>query len=305
MIAIILALIRLPAPITFEADLARALHGRSLSGTAFHRTVLTTMKRHGKVVTPPTSASTYVQHTRGNTKGRILWCSDQREYFSHEMYLIWRVGKRVRVQLLPEPHGGDGAWGVYRPGYLSGKELTFADAAWAGGNWTRPCVRLYQVRNGKWQLAQALYSDEETSQTPNFAIRNGRTNLATINAQVRVFPKHLSQPHAGPMLLYSIQFQRVGSRYRLVRRQPVPTPLATLDTLAGLYDKGKRRTFNRQVPAPLRGKLWEALGGSPRVTSNDDSEDSTILSVAGLAVGFKRVGRYWRPAWTKPERRGS
>lgn len=279
---------------TFETDLERSLQGKALSGTAFHRTVLTVMKRHGRVVGYRNRGPKYLQHTIGDGRARILWAQD--EGFIEEMYLIWKEGAKVRVQELAKSTEDD--YQFFRPGYFSGKELIFADAAYDGSNMWQPCVRVYSKLGNKWKLTQNLFAGgRETHTGIDFERRNGKINVDRVHGFVRVYPKYLSQAHVGPLLTYAVRFERIRGVYKQTRNERVETPLAALEDLAGFRANGNRAEFNRRVPRSLRDRLWKALAPSDYLSASSNSnlsEDSERdFLVPGWEIEFQKSGRRW------------
>jgi hypothetical protein len=287
---------------SFESDLAQALKGANLSGTAFHRTVLTLMKRHGKVVGYYNKGPRFLQHTAGDGRARLLWANGG-GFNIEDLYLIWKEGEQVRVQRLDMPK--DDGWQVFQPGYLRGNELIFCDAAYAGGNWWQPCIRVYEKVRGSWKLKQNIYAGgKETRTGLAFERRNGKVDISRADGQVRVYPAHVSAPNVGPLLTYNIRFERIGGTYKQTLYKRVETPLAALDDLAAMRAKGNRAGFDQRVPKSIRERLWKALAVSDnlRVSTNSHmvEDHSRVLRVPGWEIAFRKVASRWAPRSIKP-----
>ncbi len=279
---------------TFESDLERSLQGKVLSGTAFHRTVLTVMKRHGRVVGYQNTGPKYLQHTIGDGRARLLWVQDGA--LRGDLILIWKEGEMARVQELAKPT--DDVYQMYRPGYLTGDELIFADAAHDGSNVLQPRLRVYKRRGSTWKLTQNLSAGAREAQTVlDFERHNGKINVSRVNGFVRVDPKYLSQAHVGPMLTYAVRFERIRGVYKQTQNERIETPLARLEDLAGFRAKGNRAEFNKRVPRSVRDRLWKALAPSDYLTVSSNSnlsEDSERdFLVPGWEIAFRKSGQRW------------
>lgn len=239
---------------SFESDLSIALRGSPLSGTEFHRTVLTVMAQHKLVV--GYMGKRYLQHTLGDSRARLLWAAGG-GFILDDLYLIRKEGEDVRVQMLERPK--DEQWQVFRPGYLRGSELVFCDNAYSGANWLQPCIRVYQKRNQSWKLKQNLYAakNKEARGELSFARRNGLIDPTRADGTVRAYPTYLSAPHVGPLLVFDIRFERIRGVYRQTRDRRVETPLAALETSRDSEQRGCGRASTSAFP-----KLFAALCGT-------------------------------------------
>lgn len=283
----------------FEHDLATALRGSPLAGPAFHRAVLATMAKHKLVASIINNkGGRYLQRTLGDSRGRLLW-ANRGGFTIDDLYLIWKEGEEVRVQLLARPKNQD--WQVFRPGYLRGSELVFCDNAYAGGNWLQPCIRVYKLRKSTWTLTQNLYAAQgkEAKGQLDFVRRNGKVDTTRAEGTVRAYPTFLSAPHVGPLLVYEIRFERVKGTYRQTRDLRRETPLAALEDLARFRAKGMKDSFNRRVPFALRDKLWTLLAPESDLlvstNSNMVDDESPVLRVAGHELRFVRKTVRWVP----------
>ncbi len=279
---------------TFETDLERSLQGKALSGTPFHRTVLTVMKRHGRVVGYRNRGPKYLQHTTGDGRARLLWVQDGA--LRGDLFLIWKEGEKARVQELAKPT--DDVYQMYRPGYLTGDELIFADAASDGSNVPQPRLRVYKKRGNTWKLTQNLSAGGRESQTVlDFERRNGKINVSRVNGFVRLYPKYLSAAHVGPLLTYAVRFERIRGVYKQTRNERVETPVAALEDLAALRANGKRAEFNKRVPRSLRDRLWKALTASQYLLvsrgENESDDSAKVLGVPGLEITFRKSRQRW------------
>ncbi len=281
---------------SFESDLSIALRGSPLSGTEFHRTVLTVMAEHKLVV--GYMGKRYLQRTLGDSRGRLLWVN-RGGFIMDDLYLIWKVGQDTRVQMLARPK--DQGWQVFRPGYLRGSELVFCDNAYSGANWLQPCVRVYEKRNQSWKLKQNLYAakGKEARGELNFAQRDGQIDLSRADGTVRAYPTYLRAPHVGPLLVYDIRFERIRGVYRQTRDRRIETPLAALEDLAHIRAKGKREIFDERVPKALRGPLWDLLSPGHNLLvstgSNIVDDESPVLRIAGCEIRFVKRAKGWTP----------
>lgn len=113
-----------------------------------------------------------------------------------------------------------------------------------------------------------------------------------------VYPNYLSQPHAGPLLLYRQRIDIQGLKIRRERPKLVETALSELEHLANLVQHGRRRQFNSDVPAKLRHHVWELLGDQITVTCPHDVEynDCRELRIfdTGVTLHFERKGGRYR-----------
>ena len=290
---------------TFETDLESALQGKPLSGTSFHRTVLTVMKRHGRVVGYHNNGPKYLQHTIGDGRARLLWVQDGA--LRGDLFLIWKEREMARVQELAKPT--DDVYQMYRPGYLTGDELIFADAASDGSNVPQPRLRVYKKRGSTWTLTQNLSAGGREAQTVlDFERRNGKINVSRVNGFVRVYPKYLSQAHVGPLLTNAVRFERIRGVYKQTQNERIETPLAALEDLAGFRANGKRAEFNKRVPKSIRERLWSALTASKNLgvstNSNTVEDSSRVLRVPGWEIAFRKSGQRWVVRSIRPNQDG-
>ncbi|HMS54971.1 MAG TPA: hypothetical protein PKA27_06185 [Fimbriimonadaceae bacterium] len=283
--------------LSFERDLEHALKGSSLSGVEFHRKVLTVMSRHGKIAGQYCGATGYMKRTVGDDRSRLLWVNSG-GFAMDDLYLICKERTEVKVRALNRPKGED--WQVFQAGVLRHRKLVFCDSAYAGGNWSMPCVRVYEKRGNEWELKQNLYAGGKEARTDiRFRRRSGKVDITQADGEVRVYPVHLAAPHVGPLLTYKIRFELIGGVYKQTLYKRVETPLAALDDLAAMRVRRNREGFDHKVPKTIANRLWSALANSDDLyvstNSNVVEDQSPILRVAGWQITFRKTGNRWKP----------
>ena len=99
----------------------------------------------------------------------------------------------------------------------------------------------------------------ETGPGTHFLRMHGWVDPDVVITTLKVYPDHLGQPHAGPLLRYNETWMIRGDRMRRESVRLVPTPLAELDRIAALAQAGKRGLFNDSVPKSSQARLWTVL----------------------------------------------
>ncbi|MCO5298273.1 MAG: hypothetical protein M9921_15600 [Fimbriimonadaceae bacterium] len=292
---------------SFEADLALALRDSPLTGTAFHRTVLETMKAHSLVVPYSRSKQGPIARTLVDDSARIVWGNAGYNRTGCDQYVIWREKEALRVQKLPRPQGEDSDWVLFEPPVLRGDELVQCGDASAEGNWSRPNVRIYANQGGKWELEQSLFpGDAMSAQGTTFLRRHGTIDPNVVVSMTRVYPKYLNAAHVGPLLIHDLRFTRSASAFKQTLDQRRETPLATLEDLSRAYVADDKRSFDALVPPALRSAIWNVLLDNPRgepwvsTTSNFVRDDSPSLVLGDtLQIEFEKRGSRWVPSSVK------
>ncbi|MBI5707355.1 MAG: hypothetical protein HZC36_10250 [Armatimonadetes bacterium] len=235
----------------FAADLEAALQSVKLQGTQFHRALILTGKKHDLYVDTKQS----VIRTVGDKRGVILW-TENGFMGPGQLYFIWPEGGRNRVQHLDRKN--DMGW-TSADFYWRGDTIRAAGVGYSGGNWTWPTLYVFRKGPTGWKAKQVINEEAELSGGCSFVRSNGRVDPNHARARVRLYPKHLGSPHAGPHLLYVYDWRFSSGRFKLTSKVRQPTAFAELDDLAGLVRHKQRKTFEGRVPGALGRKLWRVL----------------------------------------------
>lgn len=184
----------------------------------------------------------------------------------------------------------------------------------AGADFAAPSARVYRLSHGRWQetqvrdaLPEEAWQGHGEVKRPEFQPDPAHPGMVRFVLELRDSPHHFWQCHMCPWLRYEERWLFADGRLRRTRRRRVNTPLAELDDLADLVNRGDCAAFDARVPKRLRRLVWGRLGaaidddiGLDPVGNCPDSDELSDLCPKfkgqGWTVRLAKHGSGWRVA---------
>ncbi len=276
-------------------DLEAALRGKDLTTSAAQKAIADVCSKQALTVYR-------LKRTLGDKRGISLSAdsagSDENRTPVWWNFFIWPDGSVNHVQLLKkaELYKTNGSF-TEGDTYWRGDRMVVAGSQVNGGNGELAAVSSYLYRGGRWAMVQHLESKQEGFAA--FATLQNSIDSSRILVTTRDYPKHLEQPHVGPLLRFQEAWTLQGGAYARGKTELVYTPLVELDALAGFVANGDHQAFDLRVPMSFRDRFWKALKSSRRATSvsNDayDTANSFSFGDNGSEVQFQMQNGKWVP----------
>ena len=290
-----------------SAEIERAIKGEQLGSAPFKKSVSAVLKKYAV----DHNGEFEMQHTIGDKRGLLLTAhstsDDPNQFPIWWRIFVWPDGTQNRVQLLKKGELYN-MGGTFTEGEVFWRDdrIIIAGSEVTGGNGERAALTAYRFLGGHWKMIQHI--EDKREGFAKFARNEKAVDPSRVRVVTRDWPKHLQQPHVGPLLRYESAWQLKGSSYVRGATHMTYTPLAELETLAGYVAGNKRHDFNVRVPGPFREKLWTNLKKYMAVysVSSDvyDTTNSFQFGEDGPTLAMRMVGNRWTVAQWNDNRKG-
>ncbi|MHB8634991.1 MAG: hypothetical protein ACYC96_00800 [Fimbriimonadaceae bacterium] len=190
-------------------------------------------------------------------------------------FLVESGGRDAKVHVLRDSEDGFPTFSALNAARFGAHLVVFGRVG--GADYDAPSARVYMLSRGHWHETQARTAKAEEAwlgqggtKLPEFKLDPTHPGTIRFLLELRDLPRHFNQCHLCPWLRFEERWLFANGRLRRVWRRRVRTPLAELDQLAGLVNRGDRAAFNARVPARLRRIVWGELG---RILGDDGNFD--------------------------------
>lgn len=287
---------------SIQSELNGALTGVKRFDHSFHASIGPVLAKHNLDLIG-------IKKSFGPMDARVIAANDLSNpaFGMQKTFIVWRSNGRLHIQ---------GLYGNYENRkehaigdaevYVSEDAMTMCDGLQDDSNAPSPAIRTYAKMEESWIPVMTAIGTYERSGLTHFRRRYGRIDQTTVIANMRMYPPHLSQPHAGP--LQSLQAVYKVDQHLRIRVESLhhrDTPLAALDDIVAAFRSGNHRQFARLVPKPYQKRLRsliEANGGFG-VEGDDDDGSEFKVGASGsesASIRFRRSHGHWRVSTFSP-----
>ncbi len=231
----------------------------------------------------------WFQHTLGDSRGIMAYVQFHiAEGYVFAPVFMWPKDGRNHVQILTDLATSPSF--TYGESYWKGDRLVTAGADFF--NEAMPAeLDVFRLYNDGWKSVQKLRDNLQG--TASFVRSHGVIDPNRVKVRTFLNPPHLRQEKTDPRFRFANDWVMQDGGYNPGLPKQLYDAVNVLDRLASYAQAGDRSSFDSEVPASCREKLWSVLKVRPRAMGSPN-RSTFKFGTHGPSVTFAKQNGHWR-----------